>query len=344
MMVMPRLLTAFLLAISTALAACGSAEQSESGRPSAAAGERLAIRPMEIADTKVVSATVRTRDMAEARARIGGTVAVIAVKEGDVVRRGQLIARVVDQRLTYEAGAAAAQVSAAAAEAARAQAELSRTEYLYRNGVYAKARLEQVEAAAKAAQGGLAAARAQHSASVEVGSQGAVLAPADGRVLAADVPAGSVVSPGQSLATITAGPPVLRLEIPEAEARNLKVGARVFVYPEDLPRVQDAVIAQIYPAVEGGRVVADATAPGLRADLVGSRVRVRIEVGRRQALTLPARFVSRRYGIDYATIIGRDGSASDVAVQLAPTAEPGRVEVLSGLMAGDTVVAPSAAR
>ncbi|RZJ37865.1 MAG: HlyD family secretion protein, partial [Brevundimonas sp.] len=64
----------------------------------------------------------------------------------------------------------------------------------------------------------------------------------------ADVPAGSVVSAGQSVATITAGPLVLRLELPEAQGRNLRVGQSVIVSSDDLPGVTSGTIAQVYPA------------------------------------------------------------------------------------------------
>jgi RND family efflux transporter MFP subunit len=338
----PRLLTPSALVLSAALAACSPHQCAPAPRPAAVAGERLVLREATIPDTKVVAATVQTRDMAEARARIGGTLASLAVREGDSVRRGQLIGRVVDQRLAYETGAASAQVAAAEAEAARARSELTRTEYLYKNGVYAKARLEQVQAAAKAAEGGLAAARAQRGASAELSAQGAVVAPADGRVLKADVPAGSVVSPGQSIATITAGPPVLRIDVPEPNARGLKVGDSVGIFPEDLPGASRGTVTQVYPEVTAGRITADVTAPGLAAERVGQRVRVRITVGERKALVVPARFVAHRYGIDYVRVVGRDRSASEVAVQLAPTADSGRVEVLSGLGDGDVIVAPGA--
>ena len=328
-----------VLLVAAALAACSPSEPAKPERPAVAGGERLVVRPAPIADVKVVAGTVGARDTAEARARIGGPLVSLGVREGDTVRKGQLIGRVVDQRLDFETSAAGAQVAAAAAEASRAQAELARTKQLYENGVYAKARLEQVEASARTAQSLLAAARAQRSASAEMSGQGAILAPSDGRVLRADVPAGSVVVPGQSIATITSGPPVLRLEIPEADARHLSVGDTVSVAPEDLPAAGAATITQVYPAVTGGHVTVDVTVPGLRPDLVGQRVRVRVPVGRRTAMVIPGRFVARRYGLDFVRVLDRSGRASEVAVQLAPALEAGKVEVLSGLAAGDVILA-----
>jgi len=329
-----------LAAAALALTACGKETERAGPAPVAAVGERLVLQERLIADLKPVAATVTTKDMGEARARIGGTLTRLAVKEGDYVRKGQVVALVSDQRLSFETSAYDAQAAAAAAEATRARAELVRIDTLYRQGIYAKARLEQAQAAARSADGMLAAARAQRAASAEQANQGAVLAPTAGRVLRADSPAGSVVSPGQSVATITAGEPLLRLEIPEAQARALKVGDAVPIVASDLPGVgASGVIGQIYPAVTAGRVVADITVPDLDTGLVGQRVRVRVKVGERKALIVPRRFVATRFGIDFVRVVDRAGQIAEVAVQATPGATPGEMEILSGLSAGDTLVA-----
>ncbi|MFN3515360.1 MAG: efflux RND transporter periplasmic adaptor subunit [Phenylobacterium sp.] len=300
----------------------------------------MIVRAAPVADLKVVAATVAFRDQAEARARIGGTLVALNVREGDVVRRGQKIGQVTDQRLTFQVRAAEAEVAAAAAEAARAESELKRATYLFDRDVYAKARLDAVEAQAKAAQGALVAARAQRDASAEAARQGNILAPSDGKILRADTPAGSVVTPGQSVATLTAGPPVLRIEIPETAARNLKVGQAVSIVPGDLPGASHGVVSQIYPAVTAGRVVADVTSPELRSAFVGQRVRVRLPMGERRAILIPRSYVAHRYGLDLVRVIDRGGRTLEVAVQLAPSVDPGRVEVLSGLADGDALVPP----
>ncbi|WP_293677863.1 efflux RND transporter periplasmic adaptor subunit [uncultured Phenylobacterium sp.] len=330
-----------LVVAALSMAACGKAPQRVDAPSVETSGERLTLANQTISDLKPVAATVTTRDMAEARARIGGTLSRLSVKEGDLVRKGQVIGMVTDQRLAFEARAYGAQVAAAAAEAERAAAELKRVEVLHGQGFYATARLEQAQAGARAAQGQLDAVRAQRSAAGELVDQGAVLAPADGRVLRAETPAGSVVSPGQSVATITAGAPLLRLEIPEAQARALKVGDTVAVVVADLPGIAPTgVIDQIYPAVSGGRVVADVSVPHLDASLVGRRVRVRVKVAERAAVILPRRFVSTRYGVDFLRVAGRDGRAADVAVQVTPGPTADQVEVLSGVAAGEVVIAP----
>lgn len=325
------------IGLTLVLGACGEATKPAPAPAKAAplAG-RLAVRAQVVADFKPVPATLTTRDMAEARARIPGVLVALSVKEGDLVRQGQVIGRVRDDRIGLQTGAFDAQVAAAAAEAGRVQGDLARTRDLFSHGVYAQARLDQVEAQAKSANAALAAARAQRGASAELGAQGAILAPAAGRVLIADVPVGSVVMPGQTIARITAGPMVVRVELPEGQAGALKVGDPVLLAAEDLRGVAvQGVVAQVYPSVTGGQVVADVTAPGLPQDLIGQRVRARIKVGERQALVVPRSYIVTRFGVDYARLVRRDGTASDTPVQTTagPTADT--VEVLSGLALGD---------
>jgi RND family efflux transporter MFP subunit len=327
-----------------AVAGCGERHAAEAPRPAAATGERLTVRQAMIADLKPVSATVTTRDMAEARARIGGTLVRLNVRAGDTVRRGQVIGVVADQRIGLETRAYDAQAAAAEAQAVQAQAELGRIQDLYDHGVYAKARLDQAEAAAKAAQGNLKAARAQRAASAETGAQGVILAPSDGRVLRADTPPGSVVSPGQSIATVTSGRVLVRIELPEADARDLRAGQSLDIASQDLgPAVARATVVQVYPAVSAGKVTADLEAPGLDGRLIGQRVALSVRLGQRAAIVVPRRFIVTRFGVDYARVLTAGGAAADAPVQVARIAGSDQVEVLSGLNPGDVIVAPGAA-
>lgn len=334
---------AFAVALlASGLTACGAELEVATVAP--AKGERHTVTEALIDAVKPASAVVASRDVGEARARIPGTLTQLTVREGDLVREGQLIGRVVDNRVGLETAAYGAQVAAAEAEAARARADLSRIQTLFDKGIYAQARLDQALAASRAADAQVRAARAVRSASAETGAQGRILAPTSGRVLTADVPAGSVVSAGQSVATITAGPLILRLELPEAQGRNLRVGQSIVVSSEDLPGVSAGTIAQVYPASNAGQTTADISVAGLDSDRVGQRVTVQAPVGQRRALVIPRRFVATRFGIDFVRTVDRAGRVSEAPVQLGGPVGGDRVEVLSGLAAGDVVLAPETAR
>jgi RND family efflux transporter MFP subunit len=334
----------FLLgAAALALAGCGSEQPTE--KPAAAqsvSGERLTLSQARLADRADVAATVTTRDMAEARARIPGVLTNLSVRAGDRVSAGQPIATIIDTRLGQEAAAFGAGVAAAEAQAARARADLDRIRFLHREGVYAQAKLDEAVAMARAADAQVAAARAQRGAVTAVEGQGVVRAPAAGTVLVADVPEGSAVGPGTLIATITAGPPIIRLDVPEGLGAGIVAGAAVQVSGLAGQPGGDSAQGRIvkrYPGVSGGRIRADAELPGLAPELVGQRVTATVSVGVREGLAVPQRFIQPRFGLHFARLLSADGKrVSDVPVEVRSLGD-GQVEILSGLKAGDTILA-----
>ncbi len=353
------IIAASLMALCLAtLSACDSAEKTEvaptSGEAIPANTRLLTVTEKDIADWRDFGGEITATDMAEARTRIGGTLVRLNVTEGTSVRKGQVIGQVVDSRLGYESGAYASQAAAADAQGAAAsaglaaaEAELKRTRYLVQNGVYAPAALDQAEANARAARAQVNAAGAQASAARSqagavsaVAGQGAVLAPASGIVVRADVPAGSAVGPGTPVATITSGAIIVRIRLPESVAGAVREGSPVEV--AELATGGEPVkgaISRIYPLVTAGQFEADVALPGLSGNLIGRRLTVRVMVGQRKAVVIPSNFVITRYGLNYVRVKGPDGRAVEVPVQLGRTMGD-EVEILSGIKSGDGLLAP----
>ena len=334
---LPLITTSLLSALSLSLAACGSADETARS-VKAPAGPQLVLTASEMVAWQDVSAEIATEDQAQVLARIPGILTSLSVREGDMVRKGQAIGRIVDSQLGYQASAYGAQASAAQALAAQAQGELSRVRFLYQNGVYAKARLEQAEAAAAAANAQIRAARAQQAAVGAVSGQGVVTAPATGRVLRTDIPAGSPVAPGMTIAVITAGPTIVRLEMPESLGDKVQAGSRVSA--RGLGTGSGiGTVTKVYPSVNAGQVTADVDMPGIDNRLIGRRIAARVETGKRKALLIPVNYVTNRFGIDYVTVLTKSG-AMQIPVQTAEVAEPGKVEILSGAAPGDKLLGP----
>lgn len=327
-------LSAIALLMALPLVGCGSDEEA-TAVAKAPAGPRHLLAAADTVAWHDVAAEVATVDQAQILARIPGILTSLSVREGDLVRKGQVIGRIVDSQLGYQSGAYGAQAAAAQAQAAQAAAELERVRFLHQNGVYAAARLEQAQAAASAAQAQVRAARAQQAAVGAVAGQGALIAPANGRVLHADIPAGAPVAPGMTIAVITAGPTIVRLTMPESLAGKVHPGARVLA--EGLV----GRVVKLYPAISAGQVTADVDMPGIDSSTIGRRIAARVETGTRKALLVPAAYVTSRYGLDYATVLAKDGSAAQLPVQTAPTAEKDKLELLSGVAAGDILIAPA---
>ena len=51
---------------------------------------------------------------------------------------------------------------------------------------------------------------------------------------------------------------------------------------------------------------------GIDNSTIGRRVAAKVETGSRKALLVPASYVTSRYGIDYVTVLAKDGSAAQV--------------------------------
>ncbi len=314
--------------------------------PSPASG--FDVTEIEIDDLKSVFATVRSRDQVEARVRIAGTITELRTDEGRQVKAGEVLALVADQKIALRMGALDAQISGARSRMEAAKIELERATELVQRRVAPQSRLDQAKAAYDTAATQLQSAEAERQVVVRQIAEGEVLAPAEGRVLRVPVTVGSVVMAGESVATIAANAFLLRLEVPERHARYLRSGDLIRIGPRGMSPDQQAHgtgrIVQVYPELRGGRVVADAEADALGTFFVGERVRVWIAAGKRRAIIIPAQMTFIRFGLNYVRLATSNAAPVEVVIQIGrqvamPDGAAG-IEVLAGLRAGDTVVAP----
>lgn len=310
--------------------------------------EHFTVTTQEVDDWKAVFATVQSADQIEARARISGRVAGLAVDEGSMVQPEQTIAVVGDEKLALRLQALDARIKGLQSTVATAKADLDRGRQLAERGVISAARMDQLRTAHEVADNQLRSAQAERSVVEREMEEGAVLAPAAGRVLKVPVKNGSFVRVGESIATIAADEYILRLELPERHAASIKEGDTISVGPRglgtDQQRVGSGTIEQVYPELRNGRVLADARVEGLGDYFVGERALVWISVGKRQSIVIPRAYIFTRYGIDFTRVVKADGEPLDVVVQLGQSVEADRaadsVEVLSGLRPGDQLVKP----
>ncbi|WP_406855444.1 efflux RND transporter periplasmic adaptor subunit [Alsobacter sp. KACC 23698] len=310
---------------------------------SATAGE-VVVQPTTVQDAKAVFGQVQSRDTVPARARIGGTLISRSVEEGSAVKAGDVIGVVGDEKLALQLQATDARIKALQAQLDNAKVDVERSQALISRGAETQSRLDQLRTAVNVFTNQLEASKAERAVIVQQTTEGQVLAPKDGRVLTTPAVPGSVIMPGEPVARIASGGYYLRLALPERHAAHVKVGDPVSIGGRGQGANAQAGagrqgrIVKVYPELEGGRVIADAEADGLGDFFVGERVPVWITVAERQALLVPAAAVATRSGVDYVRVAG-EGGALDVPVVVGP-ARDGRVEVLSGLRAGDRVVTP----
>ncbi|WP_244618717.1 efflux RND transporter periplasmic adaptor subunit [Rhizobium sp. 18065] len=303
------------------------------------AGELL-LKPTSVAEMKAVYGQVEARDSVLARARIGGTVTELKVTEGDLVKAGDVVAVVKDDKLSFQIRAVEAQLLGLDASLKNALLEVERAERLIKSGATTSQRLDQLRTEVDVIRNQIAAAQAQRLVAVAQSQEGDVLAPTAGRVLKVPVTRDAVVLPGEVIVNIGGGGFFLQLAIPERHALSLKQGAAIRIDAGD--ELREGQLVKIYPQIESGRVIADVEVKDISTEFVNARVLVEVPVGERLALLIPSNAVETRSGLDFVTVIQAQKPVERVVV----TGETSRVdgvssvEILSGLSAGDVVVIP----
>jgi len=313
--------------------------------------------------------TVRARTSTVIAAKLMGYVREVKVQTGDRVREGQplvtLDARDLDVN-SRRAEAALEEVRSSIPEAdsavagAKANLDLTQTTFSRMQELFnkksisnqefdeASAKLRAAQAAyqmalAKRAQLDAQAARVQQDvrASEVARSYAEITAPFGGVVTTKTVDPGTLAVPGTPLLTIEReGAYRLEASVEESHLAAIRVGQPVAVTLDGIDRTLDARVSEIVPAVDAASrsyiVKIDLpNVPGLRSGAFG---RALFSMGSREALSIPAAAVSER-GQLQSVLVAENGVARTRLIT-AGSKNKDRIEVLSGLTAGDKVIFP----
>ena len=206
-----------------------------------------------------------------------------------------------------------AQISGLEAQFAQAQTDLTRAEDLFSRGTVPKTTLDQARTAFNVASNALKARTAERSVIQQQVAEGKVLAPTAGRVMNVPVTTGTVILPGDTVATVAEQNFILRLRVPERHARFLKAGDPVRIDGEELGAERRAIRHHQAWSIRRSRTaasIADATVAGLGDYFVGERIRVWVSAGERDRHRRAGHFIVTRFGIDYARLRQADGERS----------------------------------
>jgi RND family efflux transporter MFP subunit len=280
-------------------------------------------------ESATVPATVLARERATLAARVPGSVVALPYREGEVVRQGQVVARI-------EARALRSGVEAAGAEQAAAATDLARVETLLARGAATAQEADQARVRA-------AAARAASASARDALGYAELRAPFAGRIGARPARVGDVVMPGATILEIEgAGGLEVVASVDAADASRVRPGTRVDVDVDGQAAPLAAVVRAVSeagdPATHRVQVRADLpNADGLRSGLFA---RVRLPHGALPAdaarLTVPGSALVRRGGLSGVYVI--HGGRAHLRWIAPGQASGGAIEVRAGLERGERVV------
>jgi RND family efflux transporter MFP subunit len=232
-------------------------------------------------------------------------------------------------------------LKAAQAQRDLAKSELARVEELLKRNVTTRQRHDQVVSALRVAEAEVDRLRQSLAEAETALSYTEIRAPGAGRVIDRLAEPGDVAAPGQPLLRLY-DPAALRVEAPvrESLAVNLTVGQTLRV---EIPALQETVegpIDEIVPFSDPGArtLLVKVAIPADPRLLAGMFARAAIPAGERERILVPATAVTRIGQLEFVTVVGEDGVARRLVTTGNSTGD-GRIEVLSGLRAGERVVA-----
>ncbi|EYC51856.1 RND transporter [Hylemonella gracilis str. Niagara R] len=306
--------------------------------------EAAAVVLARVQDDAQAVGTLRSRQSVVLRPEVAGRIAEIAFRDGARVKRGQLLARLDDELPRAELSQAEAQLSIA-------RANLRRNEELVAQSFVARSVLDESRANLQVAEAQAALARARLA-------RMRIMAPFDGIVGMTKVDLGEYVRDGADIVNLEDIEALyVDFRLPERLQSKVRPGQSAQVYVDALPgQAIEAKVQAIDPLVDAdGRSLAVRACIDNRRQLLrpGMFARVTTVFGARDnALVVPEEAIVPQGSKQYvyrleaagpgAASGGQDGDpALRVARRLEVTTglrQPGRVEVVQGLAAGDVVV------
>ncbi len=265
----------------------------------------------------------------------------IRVRAGSSVSQDDILIVLDARDLRARVGEAEEAIRASEARLDLAQRDHVRAKELLRTGVAPQRRLDEATSQLRSAQAELAGRREALDIARTSASFSVIRSPVAGRVVDRLAEPGDTAVPGRPLLRIY-DPTLLRVETPvrESLAVRLRVGESLRV---DVPALGEPVegrIDEIVPFAERGArtLLVKVSLPSTDERLFsGMFARVAIPAGERRLLLVPEAAIERVGQLEFATVADAAGHAERRLVTTGERSEGRRVEVLSGLQAGERV-------
>lgn len=300
----------------------------------------------------------------ELRARVGGYLKQVHFRDGDYVKKGDVLFTIDPSTFEAVVRQREANVERANAAAALAEATVKRNEPLIKQGVISQQEFDVFAAQQKEAKAAVVAATADlESARLDL-SFTTIASPLDGRITAADVREGNLIAPNTSLlATVVSIDPVYAyFNIDENQLLDYLRTGRERNEAQDKPLAEMAIPVAMALGNQGAfefSGVLDYSDPAVDANtgtvrvrgvfanaerrlVPGLFIRVRVEdkVGR-PVLQIPVRAVGTDQSNRFVYTIDAQGQVQYRPVKLGRELD-GLVIVESGIEPGDTVIVDGA--
>jgi RND family efflux transporter MFP subunit len=289
-----------------------------------------------------VTGTLRPIETVDVRARLEGILQGVYVREGDVVRTGQLLARFESSGQESTLQSAAAEKASAESELSTAEWRLTQSEQLFKQGAIAEEELRSTRSAVGSARARVAAANARVRASALNTRDTRVLATTSGTIEKRFVEPGEHIGTGGQLFTLVRNDILeLAASVPERQANNVARGQSVQFLANG--RAFEGRVARLSPTVDPASrsVTVYVQVPNAQGLLKGGTFATGTVLTRTisNALVVPVSALHQSASGKTVIYIIVKGSVDTATVQVGVVDDrAGFAEAVSGVADGDSIV------
>ncbi|MGD9187182.1 MAG: efflux RND transporter periplasmic adaptor subunit [Desulfobacteraceae bacterium] len=299
--------------------------------------------------TRTFSGVAQAGQQIDLSFKIAGTVQRVAVKMGDTVKAGDMLAQLDPQDTILEMEEAEASLLRQKADARNAAANYQRIEALYESNNTSLSELDAARAQTETAQAAVRSAEKALELAKRKARYTQLLAPVDGAVALKSISENENVQAGQVVLVLSAGThPEVQLAIPEVLIVQVKEGAPVHVSFDALPGEKfDATVREVGVASTAGgatypvTVRLDQNNEGIRPGMAAEVNFVFEDQSSRLRFIVPAKAVGEDIHGKYAFIVKPSDNALGIARRVKVTTgalTADGLEIFDGLSDGDYLV------
>jgi RND family efflux transporter MFP subunit len=299
------------------------------------------VEVVDVPDRAELYGTVAADRTASVSSRVMANVVAVRARVGDAVKPGDVLVEIDPQTARGQEAQAKGALAQAQAALALAERNFRRFEALAKSGSASELELDMARMQYEQARGAVQQGEGAVSAAASVAGESKVTAPFAGRVAARLVEPGDLAAPGRPLVTVesaTGRRLVTSVPASTATASGLAIGRSLMVRVDGIASELKGTVVEMSPGADPASHTFTAT-----IELSGSTVptgltgRAFLDLNRRRAVLVPAGAVLPAGGVSMVAVRDSEGKARSIAVTTG-SSTGGKVEILSGLSGGETVL------
>ncbi|MBF0327992.1 MAG: efflux RND transporter periplasmic adaptor subunit [Nitrospirae bacterium] len=323
----------------------GDYKAQEAKRPEISGVTVLKVEPSQTEIFYETTGTVKALNSSVIASRVIGTVLSMNVSAGDSVRAGQVLLTIDDSDAIQRVKAAEKGYEAAKQRKGLSEATFNRYKKLFDQKAISQQEMDQIETQKKVDESELERAKALFAEAQTHQGFTKITAPLSGVVVEKKIDRGSTAVPGTPIITIEENSGYrFEAAVDERLLGSVKRGMAVYIVIDAIGQTVKGVINEVVPAVDPASrsflVKVGINSTGLRSGLYGKLL---IPEGKRNMLLVPQKAVIEKGQLTGVYAVDEKGVVTYRLIK-AGKMNNGMTEILSGLNAGEKIIAEGAER